>query len=1612
MQALWASTPPQHDVVAMVAVHNPPSLWTGGTRGEIVYWKLPPDHQSSEQELWPMASLCGHAAAITDLVTCKINEVKEKRSHDSLDDKNLPYPYGMSNACEIVVSVCLEGWLCAWDSLTGRCRRRRKLPPWVGKPSRMITLPKGQRHVCISCDGSHLSFPRSSSINDGDNGIRSLVDNARTMALEKYGGINNNMRATVLVVDASTLCVLQVVYNGFVGIGPVKSIVAVPVGGRMHKVMVSDQFGRIRTWAVDEGRHGKYESGNELSEQVIPSSHKRNVGNMENTQTISFSSDGVYLLLVFSSYWVILLTENQSTILESANLELKSSMPDNFFWVGGFFLVGSSDSIANNVDNKRSLFLVWDVFGGAMLYSLQRNDDQTFATNVVCRVSTVATSGEGHFMVKFCQLKDLLMCVGCSSSQSTANSISDTWVRLWRLPLKHFPNSAIKNVVILTNDKHKENGLFEQESNSSENLVVLGQAGLRNHWLHLSVNGYPEVITMENGFRREHPQVDALTFLEPENVSCEQDESCRKPLSADINPPLHSARGKWVTASMLLFDASSIPWTYVLGFNSGGIRLIRMKVFKPSSLNRKNGISVDDRIGRYVVQCLSKHTGPIICLAEHSIAAESSSANTGKIMRRLLISGGMDCLTCVWDVEEGQLLVALHHHVTPLQQVLLPPLGTDAPWSNCFITVGEDGCIALISLETLQVERIFIGHPARPKLTAWDGIRGYLACVCASISNHAMSTDILFIWDLKSGALERILRGTAAHSMFENFLKQIQGSSAAVDLLPGRATSTASLLHGDVDSAHTHNFQSSLSHQFSRLGTKTNIEGLKSLQVASGIMSLPDDKHHEDSMLASAESASNKVIGGLEKLSSKFSQALNQGAKAAPSHLKDNYIGNSSSQSSSYRNLFHKQPPIKAASPFPGVAALQFDLFTLMAPDLGRQRKNEREVEQLKVGTDGIPSNKIDQDIKMSDDQVIDRRNYPQMQEEPLPAKSDDCELASSLGSFEGSLLRTSLAYLHLWGADLELDKCLQKELQIFQPTNVGAAAGFAGDRGATTLFLPGWKPTFELWITSSEFCALRSLTIVATALRMTTLSRLTSNASSALAAFYTRGLAEKFPRVKAPSLELYACFWQDPSEHVRMAARSLFHCAASRAIPSILCAKSSSSVTQCGSNLSESGISNNISLLTVEQILGNEHSTEKTTWPDSVSTSAEINDWLDSFEGQDWTSIVGGTSQDSRAVRIIVAAALAVWYPGLVKPELAPSVAPYLVKLVKAVIDRHSAVAAELLADGMESVWKHLISKEIPQLISDIFLLITCLSGGGSAAPNFISNPATAMTIRETLTSSLLPSLAMADVASFLHIVQTQLSLATADSSVPLVALMGIIRIIRAAPRAVVYYLTQVTSIILKTMNFGKHCYQSAMAAVREMVRVYPMVAVHQASGKLAVGDAVGDVHSLTIQVYDLNSACKFKVLDASGPPGHPALLVSDGASANIGGISALSFSDDGEGVVAFSQHGLMIRWWSLGAVWWEKLSRATAPVQCTKLVLVPPWPALSPKSSRSSIMATISSNAEITDTTEATKMHTNGDFGRAACQNVDLLFKLEWRHGNKIALLHHGQEIGVLQI
>lgn len=67
-----------------------------------------------------------------------------------------------------------------------------------------------------------------------------------------------------------------------------------------------------------------------------------------------------------------------------------------------------------------------------------------------------------------------------------------------------------------------------------------------------------------------------------------------------------------------------------------------------------------------------------------------------------------------------------------------------------------------------------------------------------------------------------------------------------------------------------------------------------------------------------------------------------------------------------------------------------------------------------------------------------------------------------------------------------------------------------------------------------------------------------------------------------------------------------------------------------------------------------------------------------------------------------------------------------------------------------------------------------------------------------------------------------------------------------------------QAISYVLHTMDpsnliMRKACIINSMMALREIARVFPMVALNESMTRLAVGDAIGEIHNATIRVYDI---------------------------------------------------------------------------------------------------------------------------------------------------------------
>ncbi|KAJ1259284.1 hypothetical protein BS78_10G142000 [Paspalum vaginatum] len=1308
-------------------------------------------------------------------------------------------------------------------------------------------------------------------------------------------GVGSNRHVSALViVDARTLAVLHTVLHGTLSVATPRAIAVCGGGGDAFSIVLADAQGRAQVVPVPEGAAVEGDSPRRLSVSSV-SSVASAEGVDGRVEAVALSHDGKLVALVLKTRCLLKCVAEGAVLGEVSLLGTPLCIDGKAVdgCTAGVFFLHSEEWEARVLDDGvvvRSLVL-WSRSGAAVVYRVVIGST-SFESEVACEIpGKLSMEGEGS-ETNFCQADQILVRVESRSFKVAGSWLWEPIVAVWSM------NQLELSTVV--------------NAQKPPLCKMLGEGGLQGE-----------------EFRPEpsHSQYGIDNSVEVGAHLCSSGNSLEW-------------YGRTVSSSMVLSEDSYAPYAVVYGFHNGDIEVIRFLNVSPAAAKFGGGGIYPHISERFFLG----HRGAILCLAAHCMHACIDSRN----FHRALISGSLDCSIRIWDLDAGTLLSVMHHHVASVKQIILPPVWTYHPWDDCFLSVGEDGLVALVSLETMRVERMFPSHSGYASMVAWEGLKGYIACLCRNLHSCNDAGSRLYIWDLKTGARERIINGTASQSAFEHFCRGILKNAVTGSILGG-TTSASSLLvplfketsHLQSD-ADSHGISSVSTYHHNRSTVSVNLSA-STTNDFKGKTPTPDEAHefHRDSSV------------------------YNLG-KAVSSRITHKRI----------------KCPIKCSCPYPGIASLRFDLTAIMS-------------------TQGMTNSTSDKQLK---DHLHSENAIHILQTGALDSPPAVNEMDSpSRESLEGRLLRFSLCFLHLWDVDHELDKLLVDGMQVCKPEGFHIANGVVGDRGSFTLMFPGKEATLELWKSSAEFCAMRSLSIVSLAQRMITLSRSCTNASSALAAFYTRHFAEKVPDIKPPSLQLLVSFWQHPSEHVRMAARSLFHCAAPRSVPQPL-RINKNRVPDLTSAVW------NASLSDYGELKADDGNIDKAN-----SETADMISWLESFENHEWLSWIGGTSQDAVASNIIVAAALVVWYPSIVKAKLASLVVNELIKLVMSMNDRYSSTAAELLAEGMESTWKTCLGVEITHFMSDVLFQIECLSTAPSS--NAINKTAVAVTMREALVGTLLPSLAMADVTGFFSVIESQIWATSSDSPVHVASLKTIIRVVRGAPKALAPYLDKAISYILHTMDpsnliMRKACIISSMMALREIARVFPMVALNESMTRLAVGDAIGEIHDATIRVYDIESVTKIRILDASGPPGLPSLLAGSSSTTASILISVLSFSPDGEGLVAFSENGLMIRWWSLGTAWWERLSRSLTPIQCTKLIYVPPWEGFSPNSARLSIISSILGHGKHGSSEKKTKELDEADNLKLLLHNLDLSYRLHWVGTKSIKLMRHGQELGTFQL
>lgn len=907
------------------------------------------------QEIRPVAMLCGHASPIADLEICFPLEPSGNEKLTSSSDVPL-HPHSVR--CGALISAGTDGVLCVWSRVSGHCRRRRKLPPWTGSPFMIRALPYNKRYVCITC----------TFINQGQYSTDSVEGHEPLADIEVQNP--NPSKCAVIIVDSFTLAVVQTVFHGNVCIGPLKSTAVVFTSEDMEtkSVMIIDVFGKALYIPINKdfdlkGQTAPVVSNDFSNLEVMEWADE----SKEKEPLMAFAKQGCVLALVHRTYCTFRQAHNGIVFGKLSFTVDQLCFEDKVYVIGGKFLKDETSISSNGFVVE---FVAWNNHGMAVIYRISFSNG-TFNNELLSVIPAVLHPFDMRLCFTFIPLYKYVIRVESICFHVKIHKFCRPHITIWPL-LVQYDNFPLKC------DKLAESDLFDS--------LAMDFSLLKTDVL--------------NG-----------DILSSEMTSAENDVPSPSDRDSKYSSYVTHQGGELVSSSMVISENYPAPYAIVYGFFSGDIQIVRFHMFfsASESFTQKPSQEAHQKEQKHI---LSGHKGAVLCLASHQTVNRSAACSS----KHVLLSGSVDCTVRVWDLESGNLIAVFHQHVAPVRQIILPPTQIEYPWSDCFLTVGDDLCVAIVSLQTLRVERLFPGHVYIPEKVLWDGVRGYIACLCPNHSEKSDLHDILYIWDVKTGARERVLRGAAAHSMFDHFLKSINEISLSSNLMNGN-TSVSSLILPANEPA-----------KFSQFHPKVQGKGITSqASTASKI----EQKAPEKSIIMNGEGAKSG------QLSSRVFQS--------------------------------ERHPIKSSSPFPGVSILSFDLSSLMSlcsmSEFFEDDSQLGEKNHVKGAVSGSPQ---DGPHRRVDDTKELGPQMPSPQQGNGKSRSAVASVVTPghgewVRALEGCLLQFSLSFLHLWDVDKELDNLLITEMHLIKPDSFIISSGILGDRGSVTLTFPGSSSTLEV---------------------------------------------------------------------------------------------------------------------------------------------------------------------------------------------------------------------------------------------------------------------------------------------------------------------------------------------------------------------------------------------------------------------------------------------------------------------------------------------------------------------------------------------------------------------
>ena len=180
-------------------------------------------------------------------------------------------------------------------------------------------------------------------------------------------------------------------------------------------------------------------------------------------------------------------------------------------------------------------------------------------------------------------------------------------------------------------------------------------------------------------------------------------------------------------------------------------------------------------------QLLRGHTGRVNCLLYPN--NENPRYDTAH-----LVSGGIDFSVCLWDIRTGSLLHRFSCHGGEVLRLSVPPEGVSTRIGHCICGVASDHSVALLSLKERRCVMLASRQIFPVTAVKWKPMDDFLLVGCSDGS--------LYIWQMETGHLDRVVTGMAAQDVLEACEESLEGPGGTASSESSLANPALGLLRG------------------------------------------------------------------------------------------------------------------------------------------------------------------------------------------------------------------------------------------------------------------------------------------------------------------------------------------------------------------------------------------------------------------------------------------------------------------------------------------------------------------------------------------------------------------------------------------------------------------------------------------------------------------------------------------------------------------------------------------------------------------------------------------------------------------------------------------------